>query len=74
MNTSDQTDIVCPYCGWRMAPIGLNFERGAADEGCGQCERPFTITRMVETLYSTFKLAAGFRAPTNARKDMNGDR
>ena len=53
--TVDYADeIVCPYCGYRMADDYGYFERqGNGEEKCSQCRKIFNFEVNIEVTYST---------------------
>lgn len=50
--------IVCPFCGWKDNDSWewLNGEEGDGESECGECEKPFAVSRHVTVAYSTQKL------------------
>jgi transposase-like protein len=61
-STHEQFDIVCPYCSQRMHPSDLSsFRKDCEEATCINCDRAFTVCRTTATLYSTYKLTAGFK-------------
>lgn len=54
IETSFEDEIVCPYCGHRMADDEGYFERkGDGEYDCDECGKTFNFTVNIEVTYST---------------------
>lgn len=54
IETSFEDEIVCPYCGYRMADDDGYFEReGDGEYDCEECGKTFNFAVNIEVTYST---------------------
>lgn len=51
---SYQSEIVCPYCGWKHTD---SWEHEGDRSECSNCEREFAVESHTEITYTTIKLA-----------------
>ena len=49
-----ESDVVCPYCGYRIADIESYYVRqGQGEEQCPNCNKVFYFETNIEITYST---------------------
>jgi len=54
--TSCESDIICPYCGYRYEAdfeSDYCYNEGDYEEQCPECEKTFTISTSVSITYNT---------------------
>lgn len=48
-----ESEITCPYCGWKDRDSWESGDSGTMD--CGNCDKQFTFERNVDVTYTTYR-------------------
>lgn len=56
MEHNNEKNITCPYCDWEDRD-SWEFDEDDGIVTCGNCEKEFNVSRMVEVFYSSSKIS-----------------